>query len=186
MELPAIQDFDITSDGRAYLVLRYMRGGSLADRLKRGSLTFPQIQRIFTQIAAALDYAHSKGVIHRDIKPVSVETGRMLGETAGEIANRDFGGRARAVVLYYGQTPGTLEIRTAMQTALLETAPDVEIVAEYSVVWENDIFGVLEALQWVDFDLIVSMNHRVTVPLATAQKMLRLWAWLPTRRRGII
>jgi predicted Ser/Thr protein kinase len=59
-------------DGSLYLVMRYMRGGSLADRIEARSLTRDQLMAYLGQIAQALDYAHERGVIHRDLKPANI------------------------------------------------------------------------------------------------------------------
>lgn len=54
----------------AYLVMPYVAGGTLRDLVqKRGSLPLPEVAGFLTQAAAALDYAHTHGVIHRDVKP---------------------------------------------------------------------------------------------------------------------
>ncbi|GHO87711.1 serine/threonine-protein kinase [Dictyobacter formicarum] len=51
-----------------YLVMPYMPGGTLLDRLKgRGPLTPQEAGRILEQIASALQFAHDRGVLHRDI-----------------------------------------------------------------------------------------------------------------------
>src|SRR5690349_15567101 len=52
--------------------MRYMPGGSLAERLQGRSLSLSQISKIIQRVAAALDYAHARGVIHRDLKPGNV------------------------------------------------------------------------------------------------------------------
>ncbi|MDX2139576.1 MAG: protein kinase [Chloroflexota bacterium] len=58
----------------AYLVMRYLRGGSLTDLLDRSSGPLPMdlIARMLDQIAAALTTAHRAGIIHRDMKPANV------------------------------------------------------------------------------------------------------------------
>ncbi len=54
----------------AYLVMPYVAGGTLRDLVqKRGPLPLPEVSGFLTQAAAALDYAHTHGVIHRDVKP---------------------------------------------------------------------------------------------------------------------
>ncbi len=58
---------------RAYLVMRYLRGGSLRDLLHdRGPLDLTTIAHMLDQIAAGLRAAHRHGVVHRDIKPANI------------------------------------------------------------------------------------------------------------------
>ncbi|MFN8531204.1 MAG: serine/threonine-protein kinase [Anaerolineae bacterium] len=59
-------------DDILYLVMPFIDGGSLHDRIRRGSLPFNEIERLVSQIASALDYAHRQGIIHRDIKPDNI------------------------------------------------------------------------------------------------------------------
>jgi eukaryotic-like serine/threonine-protein kinase len=59
----------------AYLVMPYIAGGSLYQRLRQspgGRLPAPDAARYLSQLAAALDYAHDQGIIHRDVKPQNV------------------------------------------------------------------------------------------------------------------
>ncbi|MBI1876819.1 MAG: protein kinase [Chloroflexi bacterium] len=58
--------------GVAYLVMRLLRGGSLAGLLSSGPLPLPQISQILEQMGAALYTAHQMGIIHRDLKPANV------------------------------------------------------------------------------------------------------------------
>ncbi|MBZ0275644.1 MAG: protein kinase, partial [Anaerolineae bacterium] len=59
-------------EGRPYIVMRFMAGGSVDDLLKKGPLDIETTIRIIEQIAPALDYAHEKKVLHRDLKPSNV------------------------------------------------------------------------------------------------------------------
>jgi eukaryotic-like serine/threonine-protein kinase len=72
-------------DGFDYLVLEYLEGESLHDRLEKGPLPLDQALRYATQIADALDKAHRSGVVHRDLKPANV----MLTKTGAKLL--DFG-----------------------------------------------------------------------------------------------
>ena len=56
----------------AYLVMRLMRGGSLAEVLAERALSPAQATAVADQLSAALDVAHRSGVVHRDIKPANV------------------------------------------------------------------------------------------------------------------
>src|SRR5947209_3187357 len=60
------------ADGVHYLVMRYIEGGSLEDRMRRKALSLQETARMMTQMASALDYAHKRGVVHRDLKPNNV------------------------------------------------------------------------------------------------------------------
>ena len=68
--------FDADEDpvtGNAYIVMEYVEGKSLAQILSEGQqLTINQIREIGVQICMALDFAHEKGIVHRDMKPGNV------------------------------------------------------------------------------------------------------------------
>ncbi|CAG0973632.1 serine/threonine-protein kinase PpkA [Anaerolineae bacterium] len=55
-----------------YLVMELKNGGSLAERLRKGSLELVKAAKFLEQIAPALDHAHAKGIVHRDLKPQNV------------------------------------------------------------------------------------------------------------------
>jgi serine/threonine protein kinase len=77
------------ADGLPYIVMRYMPHGSLRDRLDKASgtgLPTPEIVKTIRQIAEALDFAHEKNVIHRDLKP-----GNVLVDEVGNAYLSDFG-----------------------------------------------------------------------------------------------
>jgi serine/threonine protein kinase len=62
-----------THESINFIVMRLLQGGSLAQRLEEQSaLSLPEISNILDQLARALDHAHNKGVIHRDIKTSNV------------------------------------------------------------------------------------------------------------------
>ncbi len=55
-----------------FLVMRFMPGGSLSDRLKQGALSIKEASAIISQLAPALDEVHAHGIIHRDLKPSNI------------------------------------------------------------------------------------------------------------------
>lgn len=74
LEHPAIVPvYDVGEDGdQPFFVMRYMSGGSLGTMIKKGNFSLRDSAVIIERLASALDHAHSKGVIHRDIKPDNV------------------------------------------------------------------------------------------------------------------
>jgi serine/threonine protein kinase len=73
-------------DGTDYLVLEYIEGESLHDRLGKGPLPLEQALRYGSEIADALGRAHRSGIIHRDLKPANV-----LMDNEGHACLSDFG-----------------------------------------------------------------------------------------------
>jgi len=60
-------------NGQVYLVMRYMPFGSLADYLEKNQpLALEDISRLLNQIASALDFAHERGILHRDLKTENI------------------------------------------------------------------------------------------------------------------
>src|SRR5512138_511121 len=59
-------------DGMDYLVMEYLEGESLADRLTRGALPLPEVIKTAVEVADALDRAHRQGLLHRDLKPGNI------------------------------------------------------------------------------------------------------------------
>lgn len=65
--------FDFGRQGnQPYIVMRYMAGGSLHDRLEEGTPKLHQLSRIISRVAEGLDAAHTQGIIHRDVKPQNI------------------------------------------------------------------------------------------------------------------
>src|SRR5215468_5914319 len=65
--------YDVGREGDvAYLVMEYLEGETLSDRLGKGSLPLQQTLRYGVEIADALDKAHRQGIVHRDLKPGNV------------------------------------------------------------------------------------------------------------------
>jgi serine/threonine-protein kinase len=85
--LPIYESGEI--DGMAFFVMPYVEGESLRHRLERGRLPVDDAVRIAVQVAHALRYAHSHGVVHRDVKPENI----LLADGHAVIA--DFGVAAR-------------------------------------------------------------------------------------------
>ena len=95
------------SEGQPYLVLEYVAGGSLGDRLKRERLSLDELLRLVGEVAAGLDALHRSGLVHRDVKPSNI-----LLRPDGSAALTDFGlakSAAYTVLTRPGQVVGTLD-----------------------------------------------------------------------------
>jgi WD40 repeat protein len=102
----AVHEADV-SEGRPYLVMELVKGGSAADRLAAaGPFAWREATRLAADACRGLAAAHAAGLLHRDIKPGNL----LLGEGGGKLA--DFGvakalDRAGTSLTVTGQVPGT-------------------------------------------------------------------------------
>ncbi|MBE2183065.1 MAG: SUMF1/EgtB/PvdO family nonheme iron enzyme [Anaerolineae bacterium] len=86
-----VYDYGATKEA-SYIVMRLLTGGTLSERAQQHRLaghetiSLSEVADILKQIASALDYAHSRGVIHRDIKP-----GNIMFDNQGSAYLTDFG-----------------------------------------------------------------------------------------------
>lgn len=79
--------FDVGEcDGRPFIVMEHLPGGSLADRARSGPVGPDEVLVWLEQAAAALDAAHAEGVVHRDVKPAN-----LLIDSRGDVSVVDFG-----------------------------------------------------------------------------------------------
>jgi eukaryotic-like serine/threonine-protein kinase len=67
-----VTDFNVTPDGTPYLVLEYLRGESLAARIKDGPMPLEQVLSIVRQVGSAVAAANREGIVHRDLKPQNI------------------------------------------------------------------------------------------------------------------
>ena len=108
--------FDVGHDEVDYLVLEFLEGQTLADRLRGGPLPVAEALKCGLQIAAALDRAHRSGVVHRDLKPANV----MLTKSGAKLLDFGLAKTAAPVVAVSGLSmmPTTPPAVTAQGTIL--------------------------------------------------------------------
>jgi eukaryotic-like serine/threonine-protein kinase len=113
-------------DGIAYLVMEYLEGETLADRLNKSALPIDQVIRYAIEIADALDKAHRTGITHRDLKPGNI----MLTKSGAKLL--DFGLARLGPVTAPAAMAGFSAARTI--TARLDAAPSKPLTGEGSII----------------------------------------------------
>jgi eukaryotic-like serine/threonine-protein kinase len=125
-------DGAVSDDGPSFLVLDLVCGADLATRLHDGPLPEDQVRLVGRQIAEGLDYAHERGMVHRDVKPANI----LLGEDGpdGTFWARlsDFGtvrmvDRARLTAA--DLTLGTASYIAPEQARGLDVGPEADVYA---------------------------------------------------------
>ena len=102
--------YDIGSqDGTDFLVMEFLEGETLAERLRKGTLPLPEILKIGIAIAEALAVAHRQGIVHRDLKPGNI----MLTQAGAKLM--DFG-LAKPLLQNTTVASGTVPAFTAAPT----------------------------------------------------------------------
>ena len=70
--IATVHDFGQTDAGQMFIVMEYVRGETLSDRLERGPYTADEAIRVAIEIAQGLGAAHDAGIVHRDVKPSNI------------------------------------------------------------------------------------------------------------------
>jgi serine/threonine protein kinase len=108
---------DVGNEGPIdYLVMEFLQGESLAERLRKGPLAPEQVLTIAIEIADALEKAHRAGVVHRDLKPGNV----MLTKSGAKLL--DFG-LAKPLSATVASGPGSGRSPSVFAAALTQTMP---------------------------------------------------------------
>jgi tetratricopeptide (TPR) repeat protein len=115
-----------TGDGRMFLAMAYVEGGTLRDRMRAGLVEPLEAALLAAQIAEGLGAAHARGIIHRDIKPGNI----LLGIGDGLVRIADFGVARladQANITRDGQTVGTWSYMAPEQIRAEEVTPAADL-----------------------------------------------------------
>jgi Tol biopolymer transport system component/tRNA A-37 threonylcarbamoyl transferase component Bud32 len=117
-------------DGIDYLVMEFLEGQTLADRLAKGPLPTDQVLRYAIQIADALDKAHRTGITHRDLKPGNI----MLTKSGAKLL--DFG-----LAKFHGKTSGPLSDLTSVPTERQSITAEGTIIGSFQYMAPEQLEG---------------------------------------------
>jgi TolB-like protein/Flp pilus assembly protein TadD len=165
--IATIHDFD-THDGVDYLVMEYIPGITLSEKLAAQPLPEKEVIALGTQLAEGLSAAHERGVVHRDVKPGNL---RLTGD--GRLKILDFGLAKLRLPVAANATTGSLSDTQTMAGTLLYMAPEqllggqidarTDIHAAGSVLYEmatgQRLFAEVERSQ-----LIGAILHKPPLP----------------------
>ena len=144
-----------TSEGLLYLVMEYLHGGSLIDRIKQtGEASWQDTVRIGIELAGALESAHRAGVLHRDVKP-----GNVMIDDLGRAKLGDFG---------IARLDGGPETKSAIITASVAHAPP-EVIGGQRPDERSDVYSLASTL----FQLV---NGTAAFYRSTDESMIPLFA----------
>jgi hypothetical protein len=127
-------------EGSLYIVMRYVSGGDLKAVLAVGSLEPALMLRVLTPVAQALDAAHARGLVHRDVKPANVLIQRSPGGEIEHIYLTDFG-IAKSSTALTGLTGtgvfiGTIEYMAPEQMESREVSAQTDVYALGATVYQ--------------------------------------------------
>ena len=110
-----------SQDGMDYLVMEHLDGETLADRLQRGAMPLAEALKIAIDVADALDKAHARGVVHRDLKPGNI----MLTKSGAKLMDFGLAKPAPGMVSAASASPFTPSTPTVNLAALSADASNL-------------------------------------------------------------
>jgi len=134
-----VHDFNELADGTPYLILEYLEGMALEDRIHNGPMDLAEVISIARQIGSALRAAHAEGVVHRDLKPQNIFLAKTT-DAAGNAAER-----ARVLDFGISKIRGSSTVQTQDSTILgtpQYMAPEQATGNHSSVDQRTDVFAL--------------------------------------------
>ncbi len=162
-------------DGLLYLVMEFVEGETLAERLKRGPLSLREASNLARDLLAALGAAHALGVVHRDVKPANIflRDGRAL---LGDFGVARWREESDPALTRTGQQIGTPRYMSPEQSDGVVATPSTDVYAAGLVLWE-----ATTGERWPAYQAPDAADWR-RVPAAVASSLRRALALSPDRR----
>lgn len=128
--------YDIATDDESVLiVMEHVDGETLQDAIRRGPLPSERVAEIVADVAAALDHAHSHGIVHRDVKPANILLRR---DGTAKLADLGIATAAeRTSITQSDVVLGTASYMAPEQLAGSETGPPADVYALAAVAFET-------------------------------------------------
>ena len=157
--------------GTPYMIVEYVPGGSLANRLSEGQLGQVEALKYLRGIAAGLDYAHEHGIVHRDVKPANV-----LLEKDNTPVLADFGLakllQGSSLKSMTGVTTGTPAYMAPEQVAGSRVGPAADRYSLATIAYEM-LTGVIPFDGEGLLELLYAQVHREPVPPSARNSSLK-------------
>ncbi len=183
----ALYDYGATSDDVLYLVMPYIRGGSLDKVMRQGKMPTARVERILREISGALDLAHKQNIVHRDIKPANI-----LLDTEGNALLADFGiaklttGGANLTGTGVVGTPAYMSPEQAQG---MDLTPRSDLYSLAVLVWEMmtgrglfDTENPMMVMMKHVTEIVPAISERISIPPALDAVMKKALAKEPKDR----
>src|SRR5256712_1271257 len=177
-----VYEADETPDGLPYYTMQYLEGETVADRLRKGPIPANEVRKLGRDLLAALEAAHTRGIVHRDVKPANVFL------VAGSAVLVDFGIAKNVQVLggtldsigdpltAPGMRPGTRAYWSPEQLGGAEATAGTDLYAAALVIYE-----AYTGRHWLETQRL-ARGAWSGVPRLEARVLKRALAWKPEDR----
>ncbi len=115
-----------SQNGTDYLVMEFLEGETLAERLRRGPLPLNQFWKVAIEVATALDKAHRAGIVHRDLKPGNI----MLTKSVSKLLDFGLAKSAGSAFAAAATTPS----QSVLAAAMTRSSPASPLTSAGSIV----------------------------------------------------
>jgi eukaryotic-like serine/threonine-protein kinase len=130
-----VYDAQLSEDGAVVIVMEYVEGETLAERLSSGGALGPdETVRVLRGVAAALDAIHEQGIVHRDVKPANVLLGRTGDVKLADLGVADVADRTR--ITSTGAVVGSFNYMAPEQLEGADPSPAMDVYALAALAFE--------------------------------------------------